>query len=41
MFVNFRLIGCNVCDQTMQIKFLKLMFIILLLDIDLVHNSYV
>ena len=33
--------AASVCDHIMKIKFLILMFIILLLDIDLVHNSYV
>ena len=36
-----RLIEWNVCDYIMKIKFLILMFIMLLLDIDLLHNPNV
>ena len=40
-FVSFGLIKCSICDHIMKIKFLILMFIMLFLNIDLVHNSYV
>ena len=41
MLISFRLIKCSVCDHIMKRKFLILMFIMLFLDIDLVHNPYV
>ena len=41
MFVSFRPVECSLCDHIMKLKFLILMFIMLFLDIDLVHNSYV
>ena len=38
---EFRLIEWKVCDHKMKIKFMILIFIMLLLDIDRGHNPYI